>query len=354
MGVAQKVKYAIILAGGGGSRFWPLSRQAHPKQFLSIYSDKSQIQETIERILPRVKIENIYVAVNKDHKELLKKSLKDYPFCRRNLFFEPKGKSTLAPSAFLARKIHSVDKKAIIAVLPADHFIKDSEKFSLLFDRGIAAAKEGHIVTLGIRPLRPETGYGYIKAKKDGKSKFYFEVEKFVEKPKLARAKSFLKDGRYYWNSGIFFFRADVFLKELQRFLPDMYNCVIKMQNGWDQLKLWSGLPSLSIDYGLMEKTDRAVVLPAECGWVDLGSWEALAGLMEKDANGNTFRGSCLDIGSRDTFIWSDKGLIATIGLKDIVIVQKEGTLLVCHKKKSQHVKQLVDALKKSDLKERL
>ncbi len=348
------MNYVIILAGGVGSRFWPLSRESDPKQFLSIYSGKSQIEETVRRISPLIKKENIYIAANKIHSQKLKTCIARYHIPAENLFFEPEAKSTMAPIAVLSRIINNLDKNAIIAVLPSDHYVGNRRKFSKLFTRGVNIAKKGHIVTFGVPAGRPETGYGYIKASIESgeeTAKQYYRVDKFTEKPSRALAKNFIKDKRYYWNSGIFIFRADIMLEEIRKFAPKAHGLIMQIRDKKSVIRLWPDLPSVSIDYSVIEKTNKAAVLPAECGWNDLGSWQALIELMKKDKARNIFKGKCLDIGSRNIFVWSDNRLVATLGLDNIIVVDTEDALLVCNKDKSQEVKKMVQLLKRSNFK---
>lgn len=349
------MKYAIILAGGIGSRFWPLSRQLEPKQFLSLCSEKSMLEETIHRISPIVKEKNIYIAANKIHKQKIKRCIGSFDIPLRNFFFEPEAKNTLAPIAVLSKIIYTLDRDAVIAVLPSDHFIKGRKEFLKLLTKGIKIAQNGHIVTLGILPARPETGYGYIKISgKRQKTKLYYKVEKFVEKPNLSKAKKFVKDGIYYWNSGIFIFRADIILKEIKEFLPKAYQVIMKIENKNDFINFWHKLPATSIDYAVMERTDKAVVLPIDCGWIDLGSWQAITELIQKNKDGNIFKGNCLDIESKNTFVYSDNRLVATLGLKDIIVIDTLGALLVCAKDKTQDVKKIVQLLKINKFKKHL
>jgi mannose-1-phosphate guanylyltransferase/mannose-6-phosphate isomerase len=348
------MNYAIILSGGVGTRFWPLSRQLSPKQFLSICFDKSLIEETINRISPLVENKNIFLAANEMHLKKVKSCItgKNVPW--KNFFFEPQGKNTLAPIAVLSHLAYLTDKNAIISVFPSDHYIKDRNKFLKLFTHAIEAAKDGFIVTLGIVPVRPETGYGYIKAGQRQKIKGFgpcYKLQRFIEKPDLKKAKEFVKAGNYYWNGGIFIFKAGVFLDEVKKHMPKTYALIKAMKNKKDCLRLWNKLPNISIDFAVMEKTDRAVVIPASCGWTDLGSWQSMEEIMHKNKDGNIFRGCCVDLGSKDTFVWSNSRLVTTVGLKDIIVVNTKDALLVCAKEKAQDVKSLVTLLKQKNLK---
>jgi len=351
------VNYAIILAGGVGSRFWPLSRQSRPKQFLNICSENPLLVDTVRRISAIVKKENVYIASGSMHKTTLKKCLGGLGIPLGNIFLEPQGKNTLAPIAVLTNKIYSQDKDALIGVLPSDHFIKETPKFIATLTRAFNIARYAYIVTMGIKPLRAETGYGYIKAEEKihiPAVGLCYKAQRFIEKPDIAKAKAFIKDGRYYWNSGMFIFKAAVMLGEIKKFMPQAYRLIKSIKNEKDSAKIWPKLPSISIDYAIMEKTVKAVVLPADYSWTDLGSWQALEEIMPQDKRRNVLKGNCFDIGSSNIFVWSAKSLTATVGLKDIIIVDTDDALLVCHKDKAQDVKKLVQSFKNSRLRKYL
>jgi len=338
------MNYAIILSGGIGSRLWPLSSRKEPKQFLNICSAKSTLEETLRRIGGLIKNEHIYIATNRLHVKKIKGCTKKSGIPKENFLFEPKGKNTLAPIGVLSHRISLLDSDAVVVVLPCDHLIRQRNKFLRLLAKAINVAGDGFIVTLGIRPTRPETDYGYIKVKskiKHQKSKIY-KVKKFIEKPRLSKAKRLIKDKGVFWNSGMFVFKASAILEEIKKYVPDAYNIIKQIRNKQDLKRLWHRFPSISLDYGVMEKTKKAALLPADFGWVDLGSWRAVAEIMKKDKNGNIFKGKCIDIGTKDSFVWSDKGLVATLGLNNIIIVDTKDSLLVCSKDKAGDVKKLI------------
>ncbi len=343
------MNYAIILAGGTGTRFWPLSRELEPKQFLNVCSSKPMIEEAIDRISPLIRKENIYIATSRIYNQKIRKCLKRLNISSSNILFEPESKNTFAPIAVLSKNINNLDSDAVIVVLPSDHFIKYQNRFLKLLSRGIEIARSGYIVSLGIPPKRPETGYGYIKTK--SKIKNFYLIEKFIEKPNLIQAKKFIRDKRYYWNGGIFIFRPQVMLEEIKKFAPRVYKITIQIKNKKDFNRLWHRLPSISVDYAIMEKTKRIALLPADCGWMDLGSWEAIGEIAKKDKNGNIFQGKSIDIGSKDTLVWSGKRLVTTLGLDNIIIVDTEDALLVCRKDRSQDVKKAVRLLKQKNFK---
>lgn len=342
------MNYAIILAGGIGSRFWPLSRYLEPKQFLNIGSKKSMLEESIHKVIGLIKKENIYIAANKAHRQKIEECINKFNLSLNNIFFEPEGKNTLAPIGVLSQKIYRIDPEAVIVVLPCDHFVKNNQRFLKSLRQGLRIAKQGYIVTFGITPKRPETGYGYIKVKSK-KTKFYYAVEKITEKPDLDKARQFIQDKKYYYNSGLFIFRADVMLKEIRRIAPRAYKTIIKIKNKQDLNRLWPRFSSVSLDYAIMEKTRNAAMLIADYGWLDLGSWQAIEETVKKDKDGNIFRGSCIDIGSKNSTVWSQKRTIATLGLDNVIVVDTEDALLVCAKDKAQDVKRIVRILKRKN-----
>jgi len=347
------LNYAIILAGGTGTRFWPLSRELEPKQFLNVCSSKPMIEEAIDRISPLIKKENIYIATSRSYNQKIRKCLKKLNISSGNILLEPESKNTFAPIAVLSKNINHLDSDAVMIVLPSDHSIKYQNRFLKLLSKGIEIARSGYIVSLGIPPKRPETGYGYIKIKPQAASRkpSAYEIDRFIEKPDLTRARKFIKDKRYYWNGGIFIFRPQVMLEEIKKFMPGVYKIIMQIKNKKDLSRLWHKFPSVSIDYAVMEKTQRMALVPADCGWTDLGSWEAIGELAKKDRNGNIFRGKSIDIGSRNTLVWSDKRLVTTLGLNNIIIVDTEDALLVCRKDISQDVKKVVGLLKQKNFK---
>jgi mannose-1-phosphate guanylyltransferase len=351
--------YAIILAGGAGTRFWPLSRQSEPKQFLNICSDRPMIEQTINRLHSLIKRDKIYIATNRLYHKKIKHHLKKLNVPRQNIFFEPEARNTLAPIGSLSKCIYEKDREAIIAVLPCDHHIKDVGRFLNVLKKAIIAAKDGYIITLGINPEWPETGYGYIKTnpkslpcRQAGKiqNPNIFKVERFIEKPDLKKAKKFTKDKRYFWNGGIFIFRADIILQEIKKFLPHDFGIIAKIRDRKTLNQLWPKIRPISIDYAVMEKSKKLALIPASFGWVDLGSWQAIERFGQKDKHGNIFRGNCIDIASKNTIAWSDYRLLGTIGLDNLIIIDTKDALLVCAKDRTQDVKRLVEVLKKKKL----
>lgn len=322
--------YAVIMAGGSGERFWPKSRQGFPKQFLPIISKRSMLDETLDRLKGFVHEDNIYIVINKRQKHLAK----GY----KNIIVESVSRNTAPCIAMMANLIQKKDPSALMVVLPADHEIKNVSKFHNTIKRAIGIANHGSVlVTLGVKPTGPHTGYGYIKkGKRLGRG--LYKVSRFTEKPDLKTAKRYIANGKYFWNSGMFVWRAKDILEELHRYLPNIYRSKEK----------------ISIDYGVMEKTRRAVVLEAGFNWDDVGNWASLDKHIKKDKDGNIFQGDvvCKDV-SNSTII-TDSSLVAGIGLEGLVIVATKDAVLVCPKDRAEEVKDIVGMLKKGNNYERI
>lgn len=310
------------------------------------------IEDTINRIRPLVPRDNIYIATNKIYHKNIKGCLKRLDVPARNIFFEPESRNTLAPIGVLSKAIHQKDRDSVILVMPSDHYIKNEDKFLKTLAKAIDVAKKGHIVTIGITPDSPETGYGYIKIKSKGKD--FYSIGRFIEKPDIARARKFVRDRRFFWNGGIFIFRADTMLEEIKRYSLADFRIISLVRDRTSLEKLWPRFTSISIDYAIMEKTKRMALIPADFGWMDLGSWRAIEYFSKKDKSGNIFKGNCIDIGSRNTLAWSSNRLLATLGLDNIIIVDTKDALLVCSKDKTQDVKKIVHILKQKNLKEQI
>jgi mannose-1-phosphate guanylyltransferase len=350
------LNYTIILAGGIGSRFWPLSTDAKPKQFLSLCSNQPLLVQSIKRVSSLTDKTNTYIATNKIYKTLALNCLKKLHIPKSNFLFEQDRKNTLAPIGVLANIIFTKDKKAVIAVFPSDHFIKNEREFLRVLKKAIESAKRGNIVTLGIIPPRPETGFGYIKIRsqrhnvttsqaKTQKTKIY-KVERFIEKPDLKTAEKLVRNKKYYCNAGIFVFKAQTLLEEIKRIQPGVSKILSNIKDRKDLDRLWKKFPAVSIDYAIMEKSNKLKLIPLNCGWSDLGSWQAIEEIRGKDKNGNIFICKNVDLGSKDTLVWSDYRLVATLGLKGLIIVDTKDALLVCSKDKAQEVKKIVEILK--------
>lgn len=322
--------YAVIMAGGSGERFWPRSRRTFPKQFLPIISRRSMLEETLDRLKGLIPEGNIYIVINKKQKHLSK----GY----KNIIVESVSRNTAPCIALSVNIIQEKDPKAVMVVLPADHYIKDISKFKYTIKRAAEiASSEDVLVTLGIKPSSPHTGYGYIK-KGEKLGKGLYKVSKFTEKPDLKTAKGYIASGGYFWNSGMFVWRVSTILEEIDKYLPNIR----------------SSKENISIDYGVMEKTKKAVVLDAGFNWDDVGSWASLDKHIKKDKDRNIFQGDvvCKDV-SNSTII-TDSALVAGIGVSDLIIVATKDAVLVCPKDRAEEVKDIVGILKKGNNYERI
>ncbi len=342
----------VILSGGSGTRLWPLSRKTHPKQFWPLVSDASLLQETCRRTDGLAERDPVVVC-NEAHRFFVAEQLQQAGYQNADILLEPVGRNT-APAAAVAAVHLAGEADPVLLVLPADHAIGDLDGFRQALTAGEALARAGHLVTFGIQPHRPETGYGYIKAGAalDGDAGA-FQIDRFVEKPDQATAESYLQQGGYYWNSGMFMFRASVFLDELARFEPAMVEAarqaVAGARRDLDFIRLdaaaFETSPADSIDYAVMEKTDRGVVLPIDVGWSDVGAWSALWEIGERDEQGNVTRGDVLALESRNNYLRSEHRLLAVLGVDDLVVVDTPDVVLVTRRDRAQDVKNLVERL---------
>lgn len=339
--------YAVILAGGSGTRFWPLSRPQKPKQFLNILTAKTLFQKTVERALPLIPAERIYIVTGASYKETVRQQILPYKIPPRNVFLEPEGKNTAPAICWAAAALFRKNPMAVLAVFPADHLILKPRAFCRHLKEAFALAEQQYLVTMGIVPHRPETGYGYMKCRKQrlGKTTVW-AVEKFVEKPDLKKARQYLKEKTYFWNSGIFIWRADNILTEFAVHLPEVYNSLFDQPCSSVRAN-WSRLPSISVDYAILEKAENVVSVPAaDMGWSDLGSWEALYDVLPKDKNGNHLSGDVIEQECRNVFIRAEGRPVAAIGLEDVVIVSTGDAVLVCRRDDSQKVRVVAEAFK--------
>lgn len=346
-------KTALIMAGGRGERFWPKSRREMPKQFLSLTNDgKTMIQLTIERIHTLVDMKDIYIATNREYKNLVKEQLPDIP--EENILCEPMGRNT-APCIGLGA-VHIAKKydDALMLVLPSDHLIKYNGMFiNTLNDAAEKAEKDDNLVTIGITPDYPETGYGYIKFNGDNNDGRAFEVDCFVEKPNLETAKEYVASEEYLWNSGMFVWKVSTILSKFQKYLPDIYEGLqrIKEAIGTEHEDLvlekeFLDFRSESVDYGIMEKADNIYTIPGTFGWDDVGSWLAVERIRKTNEFGNVVNGNIITIDTKNCIIEGDKKLIATVGLKDLVIVDTEDATLICDKDSAGDIKKVLENLK--------
>ncbi|WP_115560608.1 mannose-1-phosphate guanylyltransferase/mannose-6-phosphate isomerase [Xanthomonas arboricola] len=339
----------IILSGGSGTRLWPLSRESYPKQFLPLVGDKSMLQATWLRSAPVAGHSPIVVA-NEEHRFMAAEQLQQLGVKPSAILLEPKGRNTAPAIAVAALEATRDGADPLLLVLPSDHVIRDEAAFQAAVTVAAAAAEQGKLVTFGIKPTAPETGYGYIK---DGSGTGASAVERFVEKPDLATAQGYLASGEYYWNSGMFLFRASRYLEELRKFHPAIADAC---QKAWENGKrdadftrldkdAFAASPSDSIDYAVMEKTADAVVVPLDAGWNDVGSWSSLLDVSEQDAHGNAHHGDVIQVDCRNTYAYGSR-LIAMVGLEDVVVVETPDAVLVGHRDRIQEVKDVVGRIK--------
>ncbi len=348
--------FVVVIAGGKGTRFWPLSRVKKPKQFLPIISDKTMIEETIHRLLSEVPSSNIFTIANSEQTQIIKCLLPNIP--EENFLVEPQGKNT-APSLMLATAaIYLENPRAVLAVLPADHLIKDSSLFLKKLKVSAAAAAKGeHLITFGIPPTYPSTGYGYIRFSQENplsvQGENFFHVQGFKEKPDYKQAQTFVEDGNYYWNSGMFLWRAEVFAKKLRSFSPDIFPYwekilkALRYKNDAKIASIFKEIPSISIDFALMEKAKGIMMCKGEFGWSDVGSWSSLADIWAKDKYGNNFRTDSIVLDSENCLVYNPQKITALIGVKDIIVVNTEDALLICRKDQDQKVKNIVGIIEK-------
>jgi mannose-1-phosphate guanylyltransferase len=358
--------YAVIMAGGIGSRFWPRSREKSPKQLLEIVGKGTMIQNTVDRIKPLIDEKNIFIVTNKLHKNAIVKQLPNIPI--ENIIVEPVGRNTAPCIGLAALFIERLDPKGIMVILPADHLIEDETEFLRVLRVGSTVAQiTSGLVTIGIQPTHPETGYGYIQVKEKSEESVpvnidgVFEVKTFAEKPNYATALKFLESGDFYWNSGMFMWRVDVILSEIQKNIPELHNQLINLQPSigtslFDQnLEITYGLiRGISIDYGVMEKANRVYAIKGDFGWNDLGSWDEVKRISPKDENGNFTHGKVISINSKNTYTYAGEKLIALVGLGDVIVIDTPDALLICKKGSSQEVKEVVDLLRRKQMNEYL
>ena len=359
--------YAVILAGGSGTRFWPLSRERFPKQLLQIIGEGTLIQQTVRRVMRTVPAERICVVTNPFQAETIKLQLSDWKDeLANNFVLEPEGRNTAPAIGLAALRLVRRDPNAMMLVLPSDHVITGDTKFKQAVSLGCQLAESGHLVTFGIQPTKPETGYGYIqpnRRKSLGQqgSLSGYKVARFVEKPDLEKAQQYLKSGNYFWNSGIFLWRAETLLNEFAQHQPTLLRglkVIDQMmeagQLGNEFADRYKKLQSVSIDVGVMERSTRAAVIPVGFKWSDVGSWGSLDEVAPQDKRGNVTTGNVVDMDSVNSIFFADKRLVGAIGLSDMVVVDTPDATLVCPKSRSQDVKKLVEELKRRGAPEHL
>ncbi len=351
--------YAVIMAGGVGARFWPKSREKQPKQLLKIFNEKSLIQNTVSRLEGIVEKENIFIVTNKIQKPGIVEQLPGIP--EQNVIEEPFGKNTAACIGLASVLVEKNNEDAITLILPADHMITDNNKFRDTITKAAKfAEKENALVTIGITPDRPETGYGYIQTDDLVQDDDIFNVKTFAEKPTLETAKRFVESGDFLWNSGMFIWKVSVIMEQFNSYMPNLYEGLLKIKSAigaenFEEVLVheYRRMKSISIDYGVMEKSQKVCVVKGFFDWNDVGSWEAVYQLSEKDSEKNVGGNDILFQDTTNSYVNTNKKFTALVGVDNLVVIETEDALLICDRNQAQSVKQVVDHLKlhkKNDL----
>lgn len=352
------MNHVVIMCGGSGSRFWPKSRKMYPKQFLNTVGEKTMIQLTVDRIGKFIPLENIYMVTNKGYVGTIREQVPQIP--AKNLIIEPMIKETAACIGYSAIKLLKKDPEAVMIVLPSDHYIQDEEKFMETLEQGLSiACSDNCLVTMGIRPTRPETAYGYIETGKSAEGNWRiptYKIKRFTEKPNREKAQEFIDKGTYLWNSGMFIWKATVLLKQYKKFLPEMYQCLKRISEHLgtpEEARVveeeYEKIDGISIDYGILEKTWDVYVMESSFYWDDIGNWTALERYMPKDENGNSIKGCGKVLDAKNCILYGEKRLIAALGVEDLIIVETDDVVLVCKKDRDQDIKLLIKELAKDE-----
>jgi len=342
--------YAVIMAGGRGERFWPLSTRSLPKPFIPLLGSDSLLQDTVSRIQPLIPYERIMISIGAEHFDAARAQLPEIP--KDNFLVEPVGRDTSACLGFCSIHLERRDKDAVMLALPADHYIADGNAYLETIQAGLDNLEGSNGVVFGVTPTRPETGYGYILAEKPAGGGKALPVIRFVEKPAAATAERYLSEGGYYWNSGMFLWNNRTLLGLFEKFMPETSVGLNKLRTligdetaGEEIRNIFSTLPRISIDFGIMEKADGLRLIPAGFGWDDIGSWAALGRALTPDTNGNIIQGSASVLETENCVIYSQSDTIAAFGVSDLVIVQAYGKILVTSRDKAADLKKLVTSL---------
>ncbi|MBI5375153.1 MAG: mannose-1-phosphate guanylyltransferase [Candidatus Schekmanbacteria bacterium] len=353
--------YAVIMAGGKGTRFWPLSTGDTPKQFLTLIGEESLLQTTVKRVEPLFDRKNILVITNRNHQAIARKQLPQLP--AENIICEPEGKNTAPCIGLAAIHILSRSGDADCTIIPSDHIIREPHILRSTLKAMLGTMKRiDGLYTIGFKPLYPETGYGYIRAGaviKKVRSYDVHKVKEFTEKPSVQKARKFIKSGNYFWNSGIFGWRASTIMMEFAEHCPDLFISLEKIKKSIGTVKYnevisreYKKIENISIDYAILEKSQKTMVIPSAMNWTDIGSWDALENIYPKDKSRNVSRGKNHFINSENCIVFSSEGSIVLLGVKDLIVVKSENKVFVCGRGKSQDAKQAVEHLKKTGMKE--
>jgi mannose-1-phosphate guanylyltransferase len=346
-GWKMPLPYAVIMAGGRGERFWPLSTTRFPKPFIPILGPSSLFQDTVSRILPIVPHARVLISVGAEHLEVARQQAPQIPL--ENFIVEPVGRDTAACLGFCALHLEQRDPEGIMLALPADHFVGDAAAYLSTVQKGVENLEGATGVVFGIKPSRAETGYGYILARKPAMGADAWPVVRFIEKPGAAKAQEYLESGDYFWNSGMFLWKNRTLLELFKRHLPEIHAGLCQLRpligNGGSVAQIrniFSALPRISIDFGIMEKTSGLRLIPAQFNWDDIGSWTSLARALPPDAQGNIVQGAHVVLESSGCVLYAQSETIATFGVSDLIVVQANGKILVCPKDRAADLKQLV------------
>ncbi len=343
----------VVLSGGSGTRLWPLSRKSHPKQLLPLLNETSLLQDTINRLQGLESIDDVVVICNEDYRFMVAEQAHSANVGTSAIILEPVGRNTAPAIALAAFNALQKNEDTILLVLPADHDIRNVEAFHTALGVGLQQALNNQFVTFGIVPNSPETGYGYIKSAKEVAVNEVSSIEKFVEKPDLQTATTYLNEGGYYWNSGMFMFKAEEYLNALKEFAPEIYSASHQAMNTAERdmdfirvgAEAFKQCPGDSIDYAVMEKVSNAVVIPVDIGWSDVGSWSALHDIGDQDENKNIFIGDTKSVSTKNTYVRADHKLVTTLGVENLIIVDTDDALLVADKSHVQDIKEIVESL---------